>query len=115
MGGAYTRRIVEKPAAPTYPVAYYVTIDNANRARPPYTGLRKVIQKPRFLAAGIALPPFDEQQRIAVYLKERTAKIDALIAESERFIELALERRSALISAAVTGQIDVRVGHNVNP
>ena len=36
------------------------------------------------------------------------AKIDTLIAESETFIELARERRSALITAAVTGQIDVR-------
>ena len=42
------------------------------------------------------------------YLDEQTAKIDALIAETERFIELARERRSALITAAVTGQIDVR-------
>ena len=38
----------------------------------------------------------------------RRAKIDTLIAETERFIELSRERRSALITAAVTGQIDVR-------
>jgi type I restriction enzyme, S subunit len=53
-------------------------------------------------------PPLDEQRRIADYLDEQTAKIDTLIAETERFIELARERRSALITAAVTGQIDVR-------
>ncbi|ODB75066.1 MULTISPECIES: restriction endonuclease subunit S [Micromonospora] len=53
------------------------------------------------------LPPLDEQRAIAVYLDERTAKIDALSAETERFIELARERRAALITAAVTGQIDV--------
>lgn len=56
----------------------------------------------------ISLPPLDEQRRIAKYLDERTAKIDELIVESERFIELSRERRSALITAAVTGQIDVR-------
>lgn len=56
----------------------------------------------------IPLAPLDEQRRIASYLDEQTAKIDALIAETERFIELARERRSALITAAVTGQIDVR-------
>jgi type I restriction enzyme S subunit len=50
----------------------------------------------------------DEQHRIATYLREQTTKIDALIKESERFIELARERRSALITAAVTGKIDVR-------
>jgi type I restriction enzyme, S subunit len=43
----------------------------------------------------------------AVNLAGRLAKIDALIAEMGRFIELSKERRSALITAAVTGQIDV--------
>ena len=59
-------------------------------------------------AIRIPLPPLEEQRRIAAYLDEQTAKIDALIAETERFIELSRERRSALITAAVTGQIDVR-------
>jgi type I restriction enzyme S subunit len=54
------------------------------------------------------LPSVDEQRVIAAHLDEQTAKIDRLIAETERFIELARERRSALITAAVTGQIDVR-------
>ncbi|MET9977222.1 restriction endonuclease subunit S [Streptomyces microflavus] len=56
----------------------------------------------------IPLPAIQEQRRIAAYLDEQTAKIDSLIAETERFIDLARERRSALITAAVTGQIDVR-------
>lgn len=56
----------------------------------------------------LRLPPLDEQRRIAAYLDEQTAKIDTLIAETETFIDLARERRSALITAAVTGQIHVR-------
>lgn len=56
----------------------------------------------------IPLPTIDEQRRIVAYLDEQTSKIDTLIAEIGRFIELARERRSALITAAVTGQIDVR-------
>ncbi|WP_319092212.1 restriction endonuclease subunit S [Streptomyces sp. WI04-05A] len=56
----------------------------------------------------IPLPAIQEQRRIAAYLDEQTAKIDSLIAETERFIDLARERRSALITAAVTGQVDVR-------
>jgi type I restriction enzyme S subunit len=55
----------------------------------------------------IPLPPLDEQRRIVVYLDEQTAKIDTLIAKAELFIELAKERRAALITAAVTGQLDV--------
>ncbi|MFD8564332.1 restriction endonuclease subunit S [Streptosporangium canum] len=49
-----------------------------------------------------------EQHRIAAHLDEQTAKIDTLIAETQRLIELARERRAALITAAVTGQVDVR-------
>lgn len=56
----------------------------------------------------LAVPPLDEQGRVVRYLDEQTEKIDALIAETEEFIELSQERRSALITAAVTGQIDVR-------
>lgn len=59
-------------------------------------------------ALPVPLPPLDEQRRIAAYLDEQTSKIDTLIAETERFIELSKERRAALITAAVTGQIDVR-------
>lgn len=56
----------------------------------------------------VATLPLEDQRRIAAYLDEQTAKIDEMIVETERFIELARERRDALITAAVTGQIDVR-------
>lgn len=55
----------------------------------------------------IPLPSLNEQRRIVSYLDERTAKIDMLIAETEKLIELARERRSAIITAAITGQIVV--------
>lgn len=55
----------------------------------------------------IPLPPAEEQRAIADYLDEQTSKIDALIVETEQFIEISRERRAALITAAVTGQIDV--------
>lgn len=60
-----------------------------------------------FLSLTIVVPPLAEQAAIASHLDEQTSKIGALIAEAERFIDLARERRSALIAAAVTGQIDV--------
>lgn len=61
-------------------------------------------------AAGfrIPVPPLVEQKRIARYINEQTARIDELISESEDLITLSQERRAALITAAVTGQIDVR-------
>jgi type I restriction enzyme, S subunit len=56
----------------------------------------------------IPLPPTREQIPIAAFLDSETAKIDALKNEVEHAIELLHERRSSLISAAVTGKIDVR-------
>jgi type I restriction enzyme S subunit len=56
----------------------------------------------------LCLPPFAEQRRIVVKLTNTLAELDNLKADVEAAIGLLKERRSALISAAVTGQIDVR-------
>jgi type I restriction enzyme S subunit len=56
----------------------------------------------------IPVPTLEEQRGLVAEISGATAKIDTLIEESERFIELSRERRSAVITAAVTGQIDVR-------
>jgi len=56
----------------------------------------------------VALPPAAEQESIASFLNLQTVQLDALNAEAQRAIDLLQERRTALISAAVTGQIDVR-------
>ncbi|MFP3423113.1 hypothetical protein R0K19_27485, partial [Bacillus sp. SIMBA_161] len=53
-------------------------------------------------------PPLAEQAVIADHIERETARIDALIAKTERSIELLKEKRAALITAAVTGKIDVR-------
>lgn len=62
----------------------------------------------RMIKIWLALPPMIEQIKIVEYLNTVTVEIDALLAESQRAITLLKERRSALISAAVTGKIDVR-------
>jgi type I restriction enzyme S subunit len=56
----------------------------------------------------VLVPSIKEQQAIIFYLDQETTKIDNLIAESSNVISLLKERRSALISSAVTGKIDVR-------
>lgn len=53
-------------------------------------------------------PPHPEQTAIATYLDRETAKIDQLVAKVEAAIVRLLEYRTALITAAVTGKIDVR-------
>lgn len=59
----------------------------------------------------IPLPDIPEQKAIVAYLESELLKFDTLTAEAQRAIDLLQERRSALISAAVTGQIDVRNQH----
>lgn len=56
----------------------------------------------------IALPPLSEQQAIASYLDSETSKIGTRIAKRRKHIELLQEYKQALITAAVTGKIDVR-------
>jgi type I restriction enzyme S subunit len=56
----------------------------------------------------IGVPPITEQNAIVEFLDSETQKIDTLITEATQAITLLRERRAALISAAVTGKIDVR-------
>jgi len=55
----------------------------------------------------LPLPPPNEQNEIAEYIKSKTSKSDKLSVATERTIALLKERRAAIIAAAVTGQIDV--------
>ncbi|MDF2916569.1 MAG: hypothetical protein K0S70_786 [Microbacterium sp.] len=54
----------------------------------------------------VPIPPIDEQIAIVDYINGQTAQIDVLIAKTHEHIALAKERRSALVTAAVSGQID---------
>jgi type I restriction enzyme S subunit len=56
----------------------------------------------------IVVPPLPEQAAIAAYLDEETAKLDALVGKVEEAVKRLQEYRTALITAAVTGKIDVR-------
>ncbi|WP_334380398.1 restriction endonuclease subunit S [Bradyrhizobium sp. AZCC 1577] len=54
------------------------------------------------------VPPLDEQSLIVTRLNEAVSQLDGLMSTASRAVELLQERRAALISAAVTGKIDVR-------
>jgi len=76
--------------------------DIASRtAQPLITGTQVTEQR-------IPLPPINEQTAIVAFLDQETAKIDNLIQQAQKASTLLQERRTALISAAVTGKIDVR-------
>ena len=56
----------------------------------------------------VPVPPIDEQRRLVAVLRARTAEIDALTGKLREHVARLREFRTALIAAAVTGQIDVR-------
>ena len=56
-----------------------------------------------FKAIHSPLPPLEEQRRIVAFLDRETARIDELVREQERLVEVILERRAAVTMAAVSG------------
>ncbi|HBO3266960.1 TPA: restriction endonuclease subunit S [Pseudomonas aeruginosa] len=56
----------------------------------------------------LPVPPLTEQLEIVKHIEHEERRVAALVGKTERSIELLKERRSALITAAVTGQIDLR-------
>jgi type I restriction enzyme S subunit len=68
----------------------------------------KVIRMDKWHSVELPVPPTDEQSVIAKHLDRQTAQIDYLISRVRDAIKRLEELRTALISAAVTGKIDVR-------
>jgi type I restriction enzyme, S subunit len=68
----------------------------------------KTIGMPDVKTLTTPVPPIQEQSEIVEHLKSAKDKLDNLIYEAEHAVTLLQERRTALISAAVTGKIDVR-------
>jgi len=71
-------------------------------------GLKQGMGLDQVRSTVVACPSMEEQREIIAFLDAKVAAFDALIAEARRAIGLLTERRAALISAAVTGRIDVR-------
>ena len=70
--------------------------------------IQRQVKWPLLRYAKVFLPPLPEQLAIVAYLDRATARIDMLIEKSLRSIDLLREHRAALITAAVTGKIDLR-------
>jgi len=71
-------------------------------------GLAKNVAQSDIREFQMPFPSLTEQRAIVTHLNTETVKFDTLTTEAQRAIDLLQERRTALISAAVTGQIDVR-------
>ena len=68
----------------------------------------KALRMDAWTSIKLPIPPLEEQALVAEFVVRATTKLDALRTSAVRAIDLLKERRSALIAAAVTGQIDVR-------
>ncbi|MDX8221550.1 restriction endonuclease subunit S [Acinetobacter pittii] len=68
----------------------------------------KCLRSDDFMNMPLFLPDVEEQKNIVEYIKIKSKKFDSLTDKAESAIQLMKERRTALISAAVTGKIDVR-------
>jgi type I restriction enzyme, S subunit len=69
---------------------------------------QSIISSSLLVCAKFSFPERAEQEQIVEFLDLESAKFDTLTGKAQRAIDLLRERRTALISAAVTGQIDVR-------
>lgn len=67
----------------------------------------KTIYMPDIQSIRVPLPTKEEQQQIVREIKERNASLDGLLDRIDRQRQLLTERRAALVTAAVTGQLDV--------
>lgn len=106
--GAYT---VFRPSSDlwaSFLYYFFLHVDEYKRLRPFYKGLRKTIRPGPFLSIQVPRPPVVVAEEIVAYLNRATSRIDALLSKTERSIELLREHRTALITAAVTGKIDLR-------
>ncbi len=70
------------------------------------TGIQN-IDSQQYLNEAVAHPPLDEQRAIASFLDRETGRIDELVSKTKESIEKLREYRTALITAAVTGKIDI--------
>lgn len=70
--------------------------------------IQRQIKWPHLRIVPVVVPSVEEQRKIAERLDNEGKRIDDLIALTERSIDLLREKRAALITAAVTGKIDVR-------
>ena len=77
---------------------------NVNQSSQPNIGLEYFDQ------IKFPIPPYDEQLQIYDFLHKETKKLDDLISKSQSQVNFLQEKRQALITAAVTGKIDVRNG-----
>ncbi len=109
MTGAYTRLTPKTETVSRFFYYYFLYLDYSKELLHLCTGLRNSISKPLFWSLKSPLPPVADQEKIAKFLDEQTARIDESISKKKRLIELLKEKRTAVINNAVTKGLDPTV------
>jgi type I restriction enzyme S subunit len=99
--------LIPQACDPTWAMYWLSGLDLAELANP---GAIPSVNEGQMRDTPAAVPPLPEQRAIAAFLDQETAKLDALVAKVREAIERLKEYRTALISVAVTGKIDVSEG-----
>ena len=107
--GAYTRFICSSEITRRFLYLLYLAQDNGKLLKPLYSGLRKVITKPTFLSARVALPPLPEQTAIVRYLDHVDRRILRYVSAKRKLIAVLEEEKQAVINQAVTRGLDPNV------
>lgn len=81
---------------------FYLSLDEDKRLKPLYRGLRKIIPSETFRSIKSPMPPEHEAKSVCQFIEKEVRFMDSAIESQERMIELLKERRSAIITQAVT-------------
>lgn len=85
-----------------YAYYYYLAFDNLKAYKPLYSGLRKTIPLPSFMATKIPVPPKEEQDQIVRYLDWKTSEIDRFIHQKKKQIKKLEEYKFTKIDELIT-------------
>lgn len=101
-----TYAVNQNIADPRFLEYFFVSVDNAKRYRPFYSGLRNTIPRGALLGTKLSLPPIEEQKAIADYLERELGLIDLVASKQQSLLSLIKERKLAAIQAAITAEAD---------
>jgi type I restriction enzyme S subunit len=105
--GAYAVAITRQGVNANYVRLLYEGYDDEKSLSLFYTGLRNVIRPDTFLRMPMPLPPLHEQEAIVRHLSAITERHQEAIHALSQQVDILRERRQALITAAVTGELDI--------
>lgn len=94
---------------PEYAYYYYLALDNIKALRYFYSGLRKTVSTPVFMAIKMPVPTADEQEKIVQFLDWKTSSINKAISLTRKKIGVLNEQKRTIIDHIVTGK-DVAFG-----